>query len=135
MQCRMIVTMAIQEIWWHCCGILPSLCHRPWRGKTHTLLSDFWNYSWMQEQSLTSAVLTWLTDDNYGFHWRNITIQFLYASSTLQLKRKIWDIIFPAWLRSASIRRITDSVDSNTVLDDACSTRNRQKRQVKVKST
>ena len=80
LQCRMIVTMAIQEIWWHWCGILPSLCHPPWRGKTHTLLSDFWNYSWMQEQSLTSAALTWLTEENHGSHWRDVTIQCLYAS-------------------------------------------------------
>lgn len=95
-----------------------------WRGKTHTLLSDFWNYSWMQEQSLTSAVLTWLTKtttmDFIGVMVpSNFYMRLVYAAA----ERKIWDIIFPACLRSASIRRITDSVDSNAVLDDACPTR------------
>lgn len=50
----------------------------------------------------------------------NVYIRLVYTAA----EEEIWDIIFPAWLRCASIRRITDSVDSNTVLDYACSTRN-----------
>ena len=93
----------------------------PWRGKTHTLLSDLWSYNWMQEPSLTSAVLTWLIEKtSMSFIGvmlpSNFYMRLVYAAA----ERKIWDIIFPACLRSASIRRITDSVDSNTVLDDAC---------------
>ena len=78
----------------------------------------------MQEQSLASAMLTWLTETiTMGFIGvmlpSNFYMRRLYAAA----ERKIWDIMFPACLRSASIRRITGSVDINTALDDACPTR------------
>ena len=80
----------------------------------------------MQEQSLTSAMLTWLLETItmcfIGVMLpSNFYVRRLYAAA----ERKIWDIVFPAHLRSASIRRITGSVDINTALDDACPTRKR----------